>query len=383
MMRRTNAVVQSSWHEDEVKHRTLGQQLDSRLSRLLQSIGQQERIPNALRVAHLLTRSWRDELTSGGPIWPSEITDDHTPFEFSLALNGRAEKVRILTEPQDTEQPSLAASWRLAAEVHEELASCWGAGFHSYSKIADLFEPTPSDDGPFSVWHSAILEADGPQFKVYLNPAVHGGHDAVRVLSSALDRLGLTESWAPFARDALKRGELDQPMYFSLDLVDAPHARVKVYVAHRNAGAQDIIEALARCPGFDAASIRSWLEQLMGSTGPFLDRPPISCFALDGGRLELHSATLHLPVRCYLAEDFEIARRICRLLRFPQQVSFMRALTVTAERPLELDRGLQTYVSLRASPGREAVTIYLAPQVYSPAMQRGAKPGWASFKATG
>lgn len=363
-------------------YRTLGQQLDSRLSRLLQSIGQHDRVPNALRVAHLLGRSWRDELTSKGPIWASDITDDHTPFEFSLALNGRSENVRILTEPQDTEQPSLAASWRLAMDVNEQLASCWGASFDSYSKVADLFEPTLSDEGNFSLWHSAILEAGGPQFKVYLNPEVHGGDDSQRVLSAALGRLGLTDAWASLARNALRRGELDEAMYFSLDLVDAPHARVKIYVAHRNSTADDIIDALAPCAGFDASSIRAWLLQLMGSMGPFLDRPPITCFALQGNRPELHSATLHLPVRCYLAEDFEIARRVCRLLQFPQQVSFMRALTVTAERPLELDRGLQTYVSLRASPGLEAVTVYLAPQVYSSAA-RVADLGWSSFKATG
>lgn len=381
-MRRANAVPDASRPDEGVGYSTLGQQLDSRLSRLLQALGQQDRIPNALRVAHLLGRSWRDELTSKGPLWASDITDDHTPFEFSLALNGRAENVRILTEPQDTERPSLAASWRLATEVNEELASSWGAGFQSYSKVADLFEPTPSDEGHFGLWHSAIFEAGGPQFKVYLNPEVHGGEDGERVLCAALGRLGLTEAWASIADNALRRGDLDQAMYLSLDLVNAPHARVKIYVAHRNSTAEDIIDALASCPGFDANSIRSWLQQLMGSMGPFLDRPPITCFALQGDKPGLHSATLHLPVRCYLAEDFEIARRVCRLLKFPQQVSFMRALTVTAERPLELDRGLQTYVSLRASPGLEAVTVYLAPQVYSSPPARVADPGW-SFKATG
>lgn len=381
-MRRANAVPDASRPDEGVRYSTLGQQLDSRLSRLLQALGQQDRIPDALRVAHLLGRSWRDELTSKGPLWASDITDDHTPFEFSLALNGRSESVRILTEPQDTEQPSLAASWRLATEVNEELASRWGAGLQSYSKVAELFEPTAGDEGNFCLWHSAILEAGGPQFKVYLNPAVHGTEGGERVLSAALGRLGLTEAWASIAKNALRRGDLDQTLYFSLDLVDGPHARVKIYVAHRSSTAEDIIEALAPCPGFDANSVRSWLQQLMGSMGPFLDRPPITCFALQGDNPGLHSATLHLPVRCYLSEDFEIARRVCRLLKFPQQVSFMRALTVTAERPLELDRGLQTYVSLRASPGLEAVTVYLAPQVYLAPPSRVADPGW-SFKATG
>ena len=44
----------------------------------------------------------------------------------------------------------------------------------------------------------------------------------------------------------------------------------------------------------------------------------------------------------------------------------VRAITALSERPLESGRGVQTYVSLRASPGKQAVTVYLAPLVYSP-----------------
>jgi hypothetical protein len=122
---------------------------------------------------------------------------------------------------------------------------------------------------------------------------------------------------------------------------------------------------LAGSPGFEARNVRRWCRELLGSSGPFHSRPPISCFALCPGALELHSTTLHMPVRSYLSDDFEIARRTCAFLNFPQRVRFMRAITALSERPLESGRGLQTYVSLRASPGKQAVTIYLAPMVYS------------------
>jgi hypothetical protein len=351
--------------------RTLGQQLDTRLARLLSALGQSEHLENSLRIVRLLTSSWRDEVVSAGPRWSSDITDDHSPFEFSLALDGNSEVLRILTEPQDLEQPSLRASWRLAAAIHDELATKWGAGFAGYDKVAALFEPTDTDEGVFSIWHSAILgKAKKNEFKVYLNPAIHGAADAERLVSEALGRLGLGKAWQALSKIALARGGLDQVIYFSLDLADAAGARAKVYVAHRHATASDVARALSHCPGFGLHGIGRWCQHLLGSGGPFHDRPPITCFALRRAELDLYTTTLHLPVRCYAPDDFDIARRICTLLRFPQRVSYMRALTELAERPLESGPGLQTYASLRASPGREAITVYLAPQVYLPARVR-------------
>ena len=93
-----------------------------------------------------------------------------------------------------------------------------------------------------------------------------------------------------------------------------------------------------------------------------------TCYALTRAGVELYSTTLHLPIRCYAEDDLEGARRVSRLLTFPQRVKYLRALTTMCTRPLESERGLQTYASLRASPGKEAVTVYLAPQAYSHAL---------------
>jgi hypothetical protein len=364
------------------RYRTLGQHLDARLARLLQSIGQQDKVAHALQVAHLLTRDWHDQRTASGPTWASEITDDHTPFEFSLALNGSCETLRILTEPQDPNAPSLRASWRSALGINEELVQRWGANLHAFETVADLFEPGANATGHFSLWHSAILgRAAASDFKVYLNPGIHGKADSRRVLVEALDRLGLGGLWRGLNDQVALRSGLDEVMYFSLDLTAPPHARAKVYVAHTQATARDVIRVLEGSPGFDPNATGSWLNQLLDGAGPFLERPPITCFALRPGSLELHSTTLHLPVRSYLQDDFEIARRACRFLTFPQRVRYMRALVGLSERPLETGRGLQTYVSLRASPGRQAVTVYLAPQVYSVTPTRCLEPSLAFFEA--
>jgi DMATS type aromatic prenyltransferase len=323
-------------------------------------------VASALRVAELLGTGWRDEPTAGGPRWPSDITDDHSPFEFSIAFDGQNETLRILTEPQDALNPSLQASWRRAEEIHDKLALQWGASLQSFKQVADLFAPGPAASGQFSIWHSAILGDSGdPEFKIYLNPKIHGAADAGRVLDAGLGRLGLRELWSGLTKSALRRGRLDEPVYLSLDLSSKADARVKIYVAHHNVTARELTAALALSAGFDAKRVEGWLTQLVGGLGPYLARPPITCFALRRGNIDMLSTTLHLPVRCYLSEDFEIARRVCGFLGFAQRVRYMRALTGLAERPLESGSGLQTYASLRASPGRQAVTVYLAPQVYS------------------
>lgn len=366
---------------DELESHTLGQTLDARLRRLLEVVGQPAEVAPASRVAALLGENWRGELISRGPLWPSEITDDHSPFEFSLALGGAfsgtgvagvsrapGRAVRLLTEPQDPARPSLRASWAAAASIHERLAAEWGVPLLRLEAVADLFEPGASADAKFSIWHSAILgQPRGPEFKVYLNPSIHGSDDAEASLEAALRRLGVAQAWAAVRSLALRRPGLDVPIYLSLDLSDTPSARVKVYIAHRHATERDLVEALTPLPGFEASTIELWLRRLLGTSGPFGARPPITSHAFGGAPITSFSTTLHLPVRDYLTQDFEIAGRVCEVLDSEQQGTFLRALTAVAERPLQAARGLQTYVSLRPTPAREAITIYLAPQLYTSA----------------
>src|SRR5690606_26570205 len=111
---------------DELAEGTLGHHLEARLSRLLRALGQEGKYARARGVARALSRGWGDWQATRRPAWASDITDDHTPFEFSLAFDGQAETVRLLTEPQDATNPSLAASWQAALGIHAGLAERWG-----------------------------------------------------------------------------------------------------------------------------------------------------------------------------------------------------------------------------------------------------------------
>jgi hypothetical protein len=286
--------------------------------------------------------------------------------------------VRLLTEPQEVARPSLRASWALAASIHEQLASEWGVSLRRLEAVADLFEPGAAAEAEFSVWHSAVFgQSRGPAFKIYLNPSIHGPEDAEASLEAALRRLGVAPAWAAVRSLALRRRGLDMPVYLSLDLSDTPDARVKVYIAHRHATSRDLIEVLSPLPGFDGAAVELWLSRLLGTSGPFGAHPPVTSHAFGGAPIGSFSTTLHLPVRDYLTQDLEIAQRVCEFLDPEQQGAFLRALAAVAERPLQAGRGLTTYVSLRATPAREAMTFYLAPQLYTPGgdgLSRGLTP---------
>jgi tryptophan dimethylallyltransferase len=358
----------------EKEQGTLGALLLFKLRRLLGVVHQEEKFSGGANIAALLATGWASSEISMGPAWPSDITDDHTPFELSLAFGARGETVRILTEPQEAANPSALASWQLAARIHERLASEWGADLSPLARVADLFEPSASTAARFAIWHSAILnDPVKPDFKVYLNPALHGTAHSLEVTTQALERLGLGESWRLLSKSALRRGSADVPLYLSLDLSGATQSRVKVYIAHYGATAGEVAAALRGCPGYGEERVSGWVRHLMGGPGPYTSRPPLTCFAFCRGALEPHSATLHLPVRCYHDDDFEIGRRVCGLLSFSQRVRYLRVLTSSSDRPLDAARGLQTYASLRNSPGRQGVTLYLAPEAFTQLTSKAAR----------
>lgn len=351
---------------DEPDELLLGEHLATRLSGLMHALGQGRQLSNARRTVELLAGGWSDLPALHAPAWRSDITDDHSPFEFSIAFSADSVAARVLTEPQARSDPSLSASWRVATGIHRSLSQRGEVDLVTYDRIADLFAPSPSADARFCVWHGAALGAtEGERFKIYLNPAVHGQQGASGTVAAALARLGLQDAWTALTRCGLRGSEVDRPIYFSLDLHDTPGARVKVYVAHSDATAEDLANTLSTAAGHDPCDVRRWCTDLLGGQGPFLARPPITCFAFRLESKELHSVTFHLPVRCYLPDDLTIARQVFRLLGAAQRDVYGRALRSLSRRPLDSASGLQTYVALRSSPGNEAVTVYLAPEVYS------------------
>src|SRR5882724_11095743 len=69
-----------------------------------------------------LAVGWGSSLASSSPRWRSHITDDETPFEFSLAIAEGEPELRFLTEAQGVE-PSLDSNWQAAEALNRTLAT--------------------------------------------------------------------------------------------------------------------------------------------------------------------------------------------------------------------------------------------------------------------
>ncbi len=342
---------------------TLGLDLRERLDGVLSILGQNPRRPSAIDAARVLSRGWEQRASTAPPAWASDITDDHTPFEFSVAFGAGSDSARLLTEPRPHLDPTLQASWALASEMHGQLTRQWGADLTQLHRVAHLFAPQAASKARFCIWHSAVFGEAKPDFKVYLNPAIHGEHGSHHLVGEALQRLGYSSAWSSISS---LEGAGTRAVYFSIDLVPIASARCKIYLAPGEPTAASVSETLGRFPGFRPAVVERLMQHFLGGPGPYSVRPPLLCFALRNGAPTPHSVTVHLPVRCYGArDDWAIAKLICSHLTFAQRVRYLRLLTAFSKRPLDTGKGVQTYVSLRATPGSEALTVYLAPEAYA------------------
>ena len=341
---------------------TLGEFATSKLQDLCRGL----RLPPydanlAISLFDRMSSSWADQPLAAAPGWPSDISDDGTPCEFSVAFGERAPKLRMLLEAQ---QPpwTLHSNWAAGLRLNSELSCIPGFSLDRFDRIADVFAPTASSKSYFAVWHAAEIDQGEVQVKAYLNPGIHGARWAPALTAEALSRLGFGSS-----NDAVARLCTMNPQnalaFLSLDLSRARGARIKVYVAHRAASIAEIDAQLSPLDGYCSGDALSWLSTLTDHAGPFSARPILSCLAFKEPHTE-PSVTLHVPIRCYSSNDADTLDRVCRLLNEADRRKARNALASYARRPLDSGRGLIAYVSLRRVNQALRVTLYLSLETY-------------------
>jgi len=202
-----------------------------RLAALCEALGFEVALTDdAVKLFIALAGSWGRRAAESPPIWASDITDDHSPFKFSLALDGCRAELRFLLEVQGDE-PSHATNWAAGLAMNRRLAREHDVDLSRLATIEELFAPT-SACPRFSIWHAVSLRpAAAHAFKVYLNPQARGRASARATVEEALCRLGFASSIAHLA----PAGDRAEPRYFSLDLTARREARIKVYTAHFDA----------------------------------------------------------------------------------------------------------------------------------------------------
>jgi DMATS type aromatic prenyltransferase len=304
---------------------------------------------------------------STAPYWPSNVADDHTPVEFSVALaQNEPPAVRMIVE-SIAEQPDRRANLAAALGVLDRLSTQHQLDLRRLDLVRDLFLPE-DPQGDFAFWYALIVQPDvAPAIKVYLNPEVRGREHATVLVSEALDRLGLGAAYSTVVEHALRRDGLDRFSFFALDLMDEQRARVKTYVSHDDAETADVVHAASAAPDVDLGLLTDVVKLACGGAGPFTRRPLMSSYNFLAGDTDRPSGySLYIPVRDYVQDDLEACERVLTIMTRCglDTTPFVLALASIVRRPLGEGVGLIAHVSLRLGKPRPGVTVYLSSEAY-------------------
>jgi DMATS type aromatic prenyltransferase len=303
-----------------------------------------------------VTRAWSHHPLDRGPLWASDLTDDHTPYEFSIAYRGDRPELRMLVEAQ-TPGGSLLDQWRAGMALQAELTSDLGASRERFDAICAGFAPTAGSRGRFALWHAVVFDPGGRHLaKAYLNPRIDGPSHAPQRVRSALHGAGLAHAWDTVARLLDPHSEL---CYLSLDLTD-DGGRIKVYIAHPGATIASYaarLDALGATTARDAAAL---IGQFAGPDQRFEHRPLLTClgFRSDPAAPDV---TTHVPVRSYVDSDQDSLDGIGAYLHPRAFARLTEAVRRLAGVPLRASRGRVSYVSRTRTPAGPRHTVYVAP----------------------
>jgi DMATS type aromatic prenyltransferase len=302
------------------------------------------------------------------PVWPSGVADDHSPVEFSLAYNAsEPPALRILAEvlaPSPTVATNMAATYDFL--YHH--ADRYGLSTGRLDAVRDLFDHE-RPQGEFGIWISLVFRAGRrPEFKVYLNPEVAGVDRAPEIAAEALRRLGLSSAYSVMLDRAVRPGELgrrDRLTFFALDLHDGPQARVKLYLSHHDAAADDVARASTTVDSVNPAEVAAFCTRSTG-IARFEGRPLVGSYTITEGTARPVGYSIYVPIRDYVGDDQQAYDRMRPLLdSYGFDLTVLdRAITAVTDRRLDRGVGLLAHVSLRLGPPRPGVTVYLSAEAY-------------------
>ncbi|KAK4870591.1 hypothetical protein LT330_004939 [Penicillium expansum] len=363
---------------NQVVNRNYISEATRQVTRLSEAIGQDEVTrEKLLHALNLSGGEWcqnaiQQKLNTSA--WVSDVSNDHSPFEYSLALSQEtgASELRFLIEAQP-EENSIAALQESTSRLTDNIATEYGptkVALDRLNLVQDLFLPSDAE-GNLASWHSFATSNTLEKWKIYLNPLASGRENAFNVTREALGRLGLARSWKLL--ESIMTSD-NYPIYFSLGLSPNPEdAEVKVYVAHRGASATQIAEKHVKMdPNSSVHAIELFYSIMAGgSLGPYRGKPGLSCFHFKNEDPSRPAArTVLYPMDSYVANDAEAQERIetyMDAISAPQlyRERYRNAISAVQRRPLETGRGIHSWVSMKEKlNGKRSNTFYLSAELY-------------------
>jgi hypothetical protein len=304
--------------------------------------------------------------------WVSEISDDNTPIEFSVAIADDKAEVRALFEPEG-EEPTIAAYRAAGIAFNRRLEREFGASLRRFRDVQDLLLPETMQ-GPFAVWSSVVFRPqEAPAFKAYFNPNARGAGNARGLVEEALRRLGLGSAWRSLSEHILARGQtLDELKYFALDLTDEAQARVKVYVRHHAVSPEELEFASAPAHSYVPGEALAFVRAMRGGDARLHARAAFTCSSFVGDSDDRPAATtVYVPVCAYARDDAQVRERVRDYLlqQGGDPTLYDSILASYANRPLDAGVGMQSWAAMRRHHEQMRLTVYLATEankIYAP-----------------
>ncbi len=335
-----------------------------KLTALCESVGLNHKIDQIIAIFRSISTSWGDK-TVGDTTWQSDVSDDATPFEFSIALDPDKVELRVLVEAQGSEA-NLQSNWQAGLELNQYLAANYSVNLDRFEQIADLYAPTNST-AKFSIWHAVCFYPDKePAFKLYLNPQSQSQSRSAAIVEESLVRLGFTHAWPTLAETSAQRGpDKDEFVYFSLDLAAHAQARVKVYLRHHDATPAELESALSAAQNYVSGDAIEFCQAMAPDQTSFSAKSAITCFSFIAGDDDAPSnGTLYIPVSNYANDDRAVCDRLdLYFIQHGLPVSrYQSAIQSFATRSLESGIGMHSYVSFRREQHQRRISLYLNPE---------------------
>jgi len=346
--------------------RRLGDYAKERFCMLCEAAGFEADSERVTKIFSQLIEPWAHQRIEHDIGWRSDIADDNTPIEFSVAISKHEVEVRALFETQ-ADEPTLPAFRKVGIAFQERLEREFGASLERFRRVQDLFLPEDMD-GEFAVWNSAVFpKHKAPEFKAYLNPQAQGVEHSHELVKQGLERLGLASVWSKLEQTILRRGpHVDELKYFALDLNKGAESRVKVYVRHHDASADDLEIAASAAENYVSGETRDFVRAMSGNIPLLHSRAAFTCSSFVEGSTERPRATtVYVPVCAYARDDARVLERVLGYLKTAGIDSSRYEAIVRgfANRPLQAGVGLQPWFAFRRHGGVR-ITSYLATEAY-------------------
>ncbi|MEV6850729.1 tryptophan dimethylallyltransferase family protein [Actinoplanes sp. NPDC051411] len=235
------------------------------------------------------------------------------PYEYSVALGDRAE-IRLFFRPlAPAGDSSPAASWEQGWRTLDGLSRDHGVPLTRARLLADLFEPVSADAATGMCLAAAVEPGGVTGVKVYFDGMAQGVARNRDLMAAAMSRLGFEAAW--------RRLEPRLPAFlpsFSVDLLDRPDARAKLYAVVPDATSAEIEDRVAGLPGYAAGTAAAFGTALSARRDGALAGTrarPMLCWSMTAP-VTRHpdDVTLYLPFREYVPDGRDARERLAALL---------------------------------------------------------------------